>query len=91
MNFFFGNLQKVYFFSKPQGPILTYMWLKVIKIVAAICALNLPLYDLLKEMYYFEGLFFLVIYSPRGEDVVLRVTEIIYEKNGFQKRYNKRI
>ena len=65
---------------------LTDIWLKDIKIVAATCALNLPLYDLLKEMYYFEGLFFLIIYSPRGEDVFLRVTEIIYKKNGFQKR-----
>ena len=41
---------------------------------------------MLKGKYYFCGLLFLIIYSPGDEDAVLRVTEIIFKKNGFQKR-----
>ena len=46
----FANKQKLHIFSKPEDE--TYV-AKVIKIVTATCALNLPLYDLLKEMYHF--------------------------------------
>ena len=52
--YYFANLQKLYIFSKIEE---TYV-AKAIKIVAATCALNLPLYDMLKGMYYFLGLFF---------------------------------
>ena len=45
----FANKQKLYIFSKPEDE--TYK-AKVIKIVTATCALNLPLYDLLKETYH---------------------------------------
>ena len=76
------------FFSEPEDE--TYV-AKAIKTVTATCALNLPLYDLLKEMYLLWVLFFLMIYSPGDGDAALTVTEIKEKKMVFRKVYNKRI
>ena len=78
--YYFANLQKLYIFSKIEE---TYV-AKVIKIVAATCALNLPLYDMLKGMYYFLGLFFSYNILTWGRRFC-SISHWNYIKNGFQK------
>ena len=74
--YYFANLQKLYIFSKIEE---TYV-AKVIKIVAATCALNLPLYDMLKGMYFFLGLFFFLQYTHLGTEILFYQSLKLYKK-----------